>query len=74
VTCWTRRPEDEHRLLSAVLGGDLKPSLDVVVIAPYPEEFAGPIAPPVTEGAAVVGRRRDIPDKVDPMRMRRIRR
>ncbi|MET9667686.1 DUF4255 domain-containing protein [Streptomyces sp. NPDC006475] len=99
VTAWTRRPEDEHRLLSAVLatlipreilpadelpgalgelglsvpltvaglhtearsmaeiwsalGGELKPSLDLVVTAPfpaYPEYDAGP---PVTEGAAV---------------------
>jgi hypothetical protein len=109
VTCWTRRPEDEHRLLSAVLGclvaaetlpiggsgplaslgpvvqlalappgdsrsaaelwsalgGDLKPSLDVVVVAPYPEESGGPVAPPVTE-AAVVGRRLDEPGRGDP--------
>lgn len=99
ITAWTKRPEDEHRLLSAVLatllpqevlppaaltgalaalglavpitvaaapaesrsladiwsalGGELKPSLDVVVTAPfpaYPEYDAGP---PVTEGAAV---------------------
>ncbi|WP_328862245.1 DUF4255 domain-containing protein [Streptomyces sp. NBC_00306] len=99
VTAWTKRPEDEHRLLSAVLatlipreilpadelpgalgelglsvpltvaglhtearsmaeiwsalGGELKPSLDLVVTAPfpaYPEYDAGP---PVTEGAAV---------------------
>ncbi|MEV7324186.1 DUF4255 domain-containing protein [Streptomyces sp. NPDC093970] len=99
VTAWTKRPEDEHRLISAVLatliprelihpgelppslrelgltvqlsvagiqtearslaeiwsalGGELKPSLDVVITAPfpaYPEYDAGP---PVTEGAAV---------------------
>ncbi|MCX4763604.1 DUF4255 domain-containing protein [Streptomyces sp. NBC_01275] len=99
VTAWTRTPQDEHRLLSAVLsnllpreliaaeelpgslgelglavpvnvagtqtesrslaeiwsalGGELKPSLDLVVTAPfpaYPEYDAGP---PVTEGAAV---------------------
>ncbi|MFD3437752.1 DUF4255 domain-containing protein [Streptomyces sp. NPDC058685] len=99
VTAWTKRPEDEHRLLSAVLatlipreilpadelpgalgelglsvpltvaglhtearsmaeiwsalGGELKPSLDLVVTAPfpaYPEYDAGP---PVTEGAGV---------------------
>lgn len=99
VTAWTKRPEDEHRLLSAVLatllprevlppeeltgalaaldlsvpmsvagvqtesrslaeiwsalGGELKPSLDVVLTAPfpaYPEYDAGP---PVTEGAVV---------------------
>jgi hypothetical protein len=99
VTAWTKRPEDEHRLISAVLatliprelihpdelppslrrlgltvalsvagiqtearslaeiwsalGGELKPSLDVVITAPfpaYPEYDAGP---PVTEGASV---------------------
>ncbi|MFC4506909.1 MULTISPECIES: DUF4255 domain-containing protein [Streptomyces] len=99
VTAWTKTPQDEHRLLSAVLanliprelltadelpgslgalglaipvsvagvqtesrslaeiwsalGGELKPSLDLVVTAPfpaYPEYDAGP---PVTEGAAV---------------------
>lgn len=96
ITAWTRTPQDEHRLLSAVLatllprelltadelpgslgalglavpvtvasvqsesrslaeiwsalGGELKPSLDLVVTAPfpaYPEYDAGP---PVTEG------------------------
>ncbi|WP_436738189.1 DUF4255 domain-containing protein [Streptomyces sp. BBFR102] len=99
VTAWTKRPEDEHRLLSAVLhtllpkeilppeelggtlaelglsvpltvagvhtearsladiwsalGGELKPSLDVVITAPflaYPEYRVGPA---VTEGLGV---------------------
>jgi hypothetical protein len=99
VTAWTKQPQDEHRLLSAVLatllphelltpselpgalgalglsvpmsvagiqaesrslaeiwsalGGQLRPSLNVVVTTPfpaYPEYDAGP---PVTEGAAV---------------------
>ncbi|MDT0613848.1 DUF4255 domain-containing protein [Streptomyces lancefieldiae] len=99
VTAWTKTPQDEHRLLSAVLatllpreslpptelpgalgslglsvpltvsgvqtesrslaeiwsalGGELKPSLDLVVTAPfpaYPEYDAGP---PVTEGVTV---------------------
>lgn len=99
LTAWTKQPQDEHRLLSAVLatliprellapselpgalgelgltvpvsvagiqtearsmaeiwsalGGELKPSLDLVITAPfpaYPEYDAGP---PVTEGAAV---------------------
>lgn len=99
VTAWTKTPQDEHRLLSAVLatllprellapdelplslralglsvpltaagaqtesrslaeiwsalGGELKPSLDLVVTVPfpaYPEYDAGP---PVTEGATV---------------------
>ncbi|MET8942926.1 DUF4255 domain-containing protein [Streptomyces sp. NPDC004542] len=109
VTAWTKQPQDEHRLLSAVLatliprellpaselpgalgalgmtvpmsvagiqtesrslaeiwsalGGELKPSLDLVVTAPfpaYPEYDAGP---PVTEGAAVRVRTMDgVPD------------
>lgn len=112
VTCWTRRPEDEHRLLSSALGcligtevlpvtgtgplaslalpvlltlgtppddsrsaadlwsalgGDLKPSLDVVVIAPYPGEADGQVAPPATE-TAVVGRRLDEPGLADPLK------
>ncbi|MFI1829784.1 DUF4255 domain-containing protein [Streptomyces sp. NPDC020412] len=99
LTAWTRQPQDEHRLLSAVLatllpremlaprdlpgslgalgltvpltvaggqvesrsladiwsalGGELKPSLDLVITAPF---VAGPdfdAGPPVTEGAAV---------------------
>ncbi|MFE4451938.1 DUF4255 domain-containing protein [Streptomyces sp. NPDC056796] len=103
VTAWTKRPQDEHRMLSAVLhtllpkeilppedltgtlaglglsvpltvaglhtearsladiwsalGGELKPSLDVVITAPFlafPEYTVGP---PVTEGLGVqVGR------------------
>ncbi|MEU0137762.1 DUF4255 domain-containing protein [Streptomyces sp. NPDC006296] len=99
VTAWTKHPQDEHRMLSAVLhtllpkeilppedlsgtlaglglsvpltvaglhnearsladiwsalGGELKPSLDVVITAPflaYPEYRVGP---PVTEGLGV---------------------
>ncbi|MFJ9030928.1 DUF4255 domain-containing protein [Streptomyces sp. NPDC102274] len=99
VTAWTKRPQDEHRMLSAVLhtllpkeilppedltgtlaglglsvpltvaglhtearsladiwsalGGELKPSLDVVITAPFlafPEYRVGP---PVTEGLGV---------------------
>lgn len=118
MTCWTRRPEDEHGLLSSVLGalmgtevlplagagplaslgvpvpltiatpdgdsrsaadlwsalgGNLKPSLDIVVIAPYPQA-GSPVAPPVTEGAGVVGRRLDAPDTADPVRLSRARR
>ncbi|MFI8948086.1 DUF4255 domain-containing protein [Streptomyces sp. NPDC053750] len=106
VTAWTKTPQDEHRLLSAVLatllprdllapaelpaslaalnlsvplsvagvqtesrslaeiwsalGGELKPSLDLVVTVPfpaYPEYEAGPA---VTEGATV--RLRDTAD------------
>ncbi|WP_067463721.1 DUF4255 domain-containing protein [Actinomadura macra] len=97
VTAWTKQPEDEHRLLSAVLGslvryetlpeetlpaggmlaaagitipitvavpppeprsiadiwsalgGELKPSLDVVVVAPLPVSPEFPAGPQVTE-------------------------
>lgn len=121
VTCWTRRPEDEHRLLGSALGclagadvvpvagdgplaalvslgevvavalaepsgdarsaadlwsalgGNLKPSLDVTVTAPYPDESAEPAAPPPTE-AGVVARRMDVPETAGPMRRRQVRR
>ncbi|GHE42449.1 DUF4255 domain-containing protein [Streptomyces capitiformicae] len=99
VTAWTKAPQDEHRLLSAVLatllprellppdelpgalgslglsvpvsvaglhsesrslaeiwsalGGELKPSLDLVVTAPFPAFPEYDAGPPVTEGAAV---------------------
>lgn len=99
ITAWTKRPQDEHRLLSAVLatllprevlppeeltgalaelgltvpitvagiqtesrsladiwsalGGELKPSLDVVVTAPFPAFPEYDAGPPVTEGAGV---------------------
>ncbi len=99
VTAWTKQPQDEHRLLSAVLtnllprellpaselpgalgelglsvpltvsgtqtesrslaeiwsalGGELKPSLDLVVTAPFPGFPEYDAGPPVTEGAAV---------------------
>ncbi|MFC4909620.1 DUF4255 domain-containing protein [Actinomadura gamaensis] len=101
VTAWTKRPEDEHRLLSAVLacllrhetlpadalppggvlaelglvvpvtaavpppesrsiadiwsalGGELKPSLDVVVIAPMPVSPEYEVGPAVTDSIAV---------------------
>ncbi|KUL52234.1 MULTISPECIES: DUF4255 domain-containing protein [unclassified Streptomyces] len=99
VTAWTKRAEDEHRLLSAVLatllphevlapdrlperlaalglsvplsvagvqnearsaaeiwsalGGELKPSVDLVVTVPFPSFPEYDAAPPVTEGAVV---------------------
>ncbi|MER6778060.1 MULTISPECIES: DUF4255 domain-containing protein [unclassified Streptomyces] len=99
VTAWTKTPQDEHRLLSAVLatllprevlppdelpgslralnlsvpltvagiqtesrslaeiwsalGGELKPSLDLVVTAPFPAFPEYDAGPPVTEGAMV---------------------
>jgi len=95
VTAWTQRPEDEHRLLSALLGcflrhptmpadalsgtlvesrqpitlnialpppqdrsisdvwsalgGELKPSLDLIVNAPFDVKVAMPAGPPVLE-------------------------
>jgi len=95
VTAWTQRPEDEHRLLSALLGcflrhptmpadalsgtlvetrqpitlnialpppqdrsisdvwsalgGELKPSLDLIVNAPFEVKVAMPAGPPVLE-------------------------
>lgn len=115
VTSWTKRVEDEHRLLAAVLtgllghevlapagsgalarlgvpipltvaappqetrsladiwsalGGDLKPSLDVVVTAPFPQQADAAVAPPVTESSAVLARRLDDPDAADPLRLR----
>jgi hypothetical protein len=99
VTAWTQRPEDEHRLLSALLGcflrspmiqpgdlggsldeadlplyievgqpasqersladiwsalgGELKPSLDVVVTAPIVVARSTPYGPPVRSGPTV---------------------
>lgn len=95
ITAWTQRPEDEHRLLAAVLGafipheefprdalegsltdldlplhltiaapppaersigeiwnalgGELKPSLELVIIAPFDIALALPAGPPVVE-------------------------
>ena len=95
VTAWTQRPEDEHRLLSSLLGcfirherlapeecagalaeqtlplilttalplgsdrsiadvwsalgGELKPSIDVIVTAPFVVDLAQPAGPPVLE-------------------------
>jgi hypothetical protein len=110
ITAWTQRPEDEHRLLSALLygflrnetipqelltgrlaevglpvtisvalpppedrsfadvwsalGGELKPSLDVVVTAPVDDGRRFGVGPPVEAGVAVGlgdGVRRDPP-------------
>jgi hypothetical protein len=54
-TCALPPPED--RALSDVwsaLGGELKPSLDLVVIAPFDLGRQIPIAPPVLEGPQLV--------------------
>jgi hypothetical protein len=99
ITAWTQRPEDEHRLLSGVLGcflrhdqlpddllegqpgevglpvvltiglpppedrgfadvwsalgGELRPSLDVVVTVPIDTGQLLPVGPPVSEGPVV---------------------
>jgi Pvc16 N-terminal domain len=101
VTAWTQRPEDEHRLLSALLacfirherlpddvlagsladrerpvfatialppptdrslsdvwsalGGELKPSLDLVVIAPLTDARKEAVGPPVLEEPRLTG-------------------
>lgn len=103
VTAWTQRPEDEHRLLSAMLacflpldtlpadvlrgeagdqsrplvvtiglplpadrnisdvwsalGGELKPSLDLVVTAPFETRRTRPVGPPVREERIVMAQR-----------------
>jgi hypothetical protein len=44
----------------SALGGELKPSLDVVVIAPVDTGHVYPAAPPVLDGAYV-----DVEDSVD---------
>ncbi|MEU7074578.1 DUF4255 domain-containing protein [Streptomyces narbonensis] len=50
-------PPAESRSLADIwsaLGGELKPSLDVVVSTPFPVTPAYEVAPPVTEGQVVV--------------------
>ncbi|WP_194919654.1 DUF4255 domain-containing protein [Catenulispora rubra] len=117
VTAWTKRAEDEHRLLAVVLGclllhdslpipegpgqlsalglqipmtpatppqesrsiadiwsalgGDLKPSLDLVITAPYPVGPELPVGPAVTEGAGLRSHRLDEPEAEAPLRLRR---
>ncbi|HKT05647.1 MAG TPA: DUF4255 domain-containing protein [Rugosimonospora sp.] len=113
LTAWTQRPEDEHRLLSALLtcllghesvpggllggslaelglpvpmtvalpppedrafadvwtalGGELKPSLDVVVSAPVSPTAGAPAGPPVSEGMRLeIGGDGTVSHKVPP--------
>ncbi|MET7774332.1 MULTISPECIES: DUF4255 domain-containing protein [Streptomyces] len=119
VTAWTKQPQDEHRLLSAVLatllpheilpphalpealaalglsvplsvanlhtesrslaeiwsalGGELKPSLDLVVTAPFPSFPEYDAGPPVTEGAGVRVRGMDGTLEDSPERRHRAR-
>ncbi|MGW0363069.1 DUF4255 domain-containing protein [Streptomyces sp. NPDC002990] len=52
-------PPAESRSLAEVwsaLGGELKPSLDVVITLPFPVTPTYPVGPPVTEGAVVTVR------------------
>jgi hypothetical protein len=111
LTAWTQRPEDEHRLLSALLagflrsdrlpeellagsiadspvptvitlaippprdrslseiwsslGGELKPSIDLVVIAPIDPDRAFETGPPVGEAPLIRVSREDLEDVVD---------
>lgn len=58
----------------SALGGVLKPSLDVVVTAPYPVASESPVAPPVTEATGVTGRRIDVPGMAGRTRLRRVKR
>ncbi|CAL9354082.1 hypothetical protein SUDANB120_00524 [Streptomyces sp. enrichment culture] len=43
----------------SALGGELKPSLDVVIAVPFPVTPVYPVGPPVTEGAVVAVRGKD---------------
>jgi hypothetical protein len=109
LSAWTKRPEDEHRLLSALLGcflradvlppdllvgsladvgrpvitqtaispegtdqfsevwgalgGELRPSIHLAVIAPFDVSRSQPVGPPVTETPRITVVR---PDKVTP--------
>jgi Pvc16 N-terminal domain len=119
VTAWTQRPEDEHRLLSAVLacfashdhlpedvlagqlggssvlvpvtvalpppedralsdvwsalGGELKPSLDLVVISPFDTGQFQVAAPEVREGLRLRVGGEDTPDEREAAARRRHR-
>ncbi|WP_432060075.1 DUF4255 domain-containing protein [Streptomyces sp. S1] len=68
-------PPSESRSLADIwsaLGGELKPSLDVVVLTPFPVAPAYEAAPPVTVGAELVVRGLDgVPDDSAPRMLRR---
>ncbi|MGW7439135.1 DUF4255 domain-containing protein [Streptomyces sp. NPDC054849] len=67
-------PPAESRSLAEVwsaLGGELKPSLDVVITLPFPVTPAYPVGPPVTEGAVVTVRGKSgAPDDSRPRMLR----
>ncbi|MFC9241620.1 DUF4255 domain-containing protein [Streptomyces decoyicus] len=67
-------PPAESRSIADIwsaLGGELKPSLDVVITVPFPVTPSYEVAPPVTEGAAVVVRGVDGPPDDSRLRMLR---
>ncbi|MFC8584716.1 DUF4255 domain-containing protein [Streptomyces sp. NPDC057217] len=68
-------PPSESRSLADIwsaLGGELKPSLDVVVVTPFPVTPVYESAPPVTVGAELVVRGLDgVPDDSAPRMLRR---
>ncbi|MFJ9854686.1 DUF4255 domain-containing protein [Streptomyces sp. NPDC101150] len=67
-------PPAESRSIADIwsaLGGELKPSLDVVITVPFPVTPSYEVAPPVTKGAAV--RVRDAGGPPDDSRLRMLR-
>ncbi|GAA5614559.1 DUF4255 domain-containing protein [Streptomyces platensis] len=67
-------PPPESRSIADIwsaLGGELKPSLDVVVTVPVPVSPSYEVAPPVTEGAVTVVRGIDgVPGDSEPRMLR----
>ncbi|MEU8965413.1 DUF4255 domain-containing protein [Streptomyces sp. NPDC048491] len=66
-------PPAESRSLADIwsaLGGELKPSLDVVITTPFPVTPVYPVAPPVTEGVITVRGRDGVPADAKPRLMR----
>ncbi|MFG2290177.1 DUF4255 domain-containing protein [Streptomyces sp. NPDC048595] len=67
-------PPAESRSIADIwsaLGGELKPSLDVVITVPFPVSPAYEVAPPVTEGAVTVVRGIDgVPGDSEPRMLR----
>lgn len=67
-------PPPESRSIADIwsaLGGELKPSLDLVVTVPFPVTPSYEVAPPVTEGAVTVVRGRDgVPGDSRPRMLR----
>ncbi|MFJ6789630.1 DUF4255 domain-containing protein [Streptomyces angustmyceticus] len=67
-------PPAESRSIADIwsaLGGELKPSLDVVITVPFPVTPSYEVAPPVTQGAAVVVR--GVDGSPDDSRLRMLR-